>query len=442
MNFTKVINQILLLPACLIMVISFHAQSNSIGQETSVINNINTITTAVPFLLISPDSRSGAMGDVGVAIKPDANSTHWNPAKLAFIDDSKHLGFSMSYSPWLRALVNDINLAYLTGYFKLDRNSAVGVSMRYFSLGNITFTDEFGAVVRDFKPNEFAFDACYSRKLGSNLSAGLSARYIYSNLTGNINVPGSGGTQAGQSVATDLSLYYITNEFKLAEKKADVAIGMNISNIGAKIRYVEGAQRDFIPTNLRLGTAFNMEIDEFNEFTIALDANKLLVPTQPVYERDADGKIVAGTNGPVIFSGRDPNVGVASGIFGSFSDAPGNVVYDGNSREVSGYASSQGDAVYSSFVSRAIFVENQNSPAKVHATVGYWTGSAFSFASPVEVVSSAYYGRVALDTSTGKVLVVYVRSNYVRCKVGTPSSSGITFGSEVTINSDNFGRSS
>ena len=180
--------------------------------------NINTITTAVPFLLISPDSRSGAMGDAGVAIKPDANSTYWNPAKLAFIDDSKDMGFSMSYSPWLRALVNDINLAYITGYKKLDRNSAVGVSLRYFSLGSITFTDNFGGVIRDFKPNEFSLDACYSRKLSNNFGAGLTARYIYSNLTGGTNVGGA-DTKPGQSVSTDLSVYYITNEFKIADKK-------------------------------------------------------------------------------------------------------------------------------------------------------------------------------------------------------------------------------
>ena len=165
MNYKKAIKQIILAPLFLLVVTPFSAQ---ISTQNLSGKNINTITTAVPFLLISPDSRSGAMGDVGVAIKPDANSTYWNPAKLAFIDDSKDMGFSMSYSPWLRALVNDINLAYLTGYKKLDRNSAIGVSLRYFSLGNITFTDNFGTTIRDFKPNEFSLDVCYSRKLSSS----------------------------------------------------------------------------------------------------------------------------------------------------------------------------------------------------------------------------------------------------------------------------------
>jgi hypothetical protein len=324
MNYKKVIKQIFLAPLFLLVVTPFNAQ---ISTQNLSGKNINTITTAVPFLLISPDSRSGAMGDVGVAIKPDANSTYWNPAKLAFIDDSKDMGFSMSYSPWLRALVNDINLAYLTGYKKLDRNSAVGVSLRYFSLGNITFTDNFGATIRDFKPNEFSLDVCYSRKLSSNFGAGLSARYIYSNLTGGTTVGGA-DTKPGVSVSTDLSAYYVTNQFKIAEKKSDVSIGMNISNIGAKMAYTTNAERDFIPTNLRLGTALNMEIDDFNEFTFSIDANKLLVPTQPVYSQ-VNGAVVYGPDlSPIVFSGRDANVGVASGIFGSFSDAPGNVLID------------------------------------------------------------------------------------------------------------------
>ena len=283
-------------------------------------SDINTITTAVPFLLISPDSRSGAMGDAGVAISPDANSIHWNPAKLVFIDPSKDVGFSMSYSPWLRALVNDINLAYLSGYKRINRLSTIGASLRYFSLGNITFTDNFGTTIRDFKPNEFAFDVVYSRKLGDNFSAGLAARYVYSNLTGGTSVGGA-DTKPGQSAAADLSLYYISNSFNLVDKPSTIAFGTNISNIGAKMSYTEAATRDFIPTNFRLGTTLNMELDEFNKFSFSIDANKLLVPTNPYYHP---------TNGDIV-SGRNPDIGVASGIFGSFTDAPGNVFEDNGS---------------------------------------------------------------------------------------------------------------
>ena len=308
-------------------------QTNS-GQitESSTIENINTITTAVPFLLISPDSRSGAMGDVGVAISPDANSIHWNPAKLVFIDPVKDVGFSMSYSPWLRALVNDINLAYLSGYKRIDRLSTIGASLRYFSLGNITFTDNFGTTIRDFKPNEFAFDVVYSRKLGDNFSAGLAARYIYSNLTGGTSVGGA-DTKPGQSAAADLSLYYISNSFNLVAKPSTIAFGTNISNIGAKMSYTEAATRDFIPTNLRLGTTLNMDLDEFNKFSFSIDANKLLVPTNPVYQLE-DGAVVYSNGNPVVFSGRNPDVGVASGIFGSFTDAPGVAVFDDNNNTV------------------------------------------------------------------------------------------------------------
>ena len=300
--------------------LTFSQISNTNQLGGSKINDeINTVTTAVPFLLISPDSRSGAMGDAGVAISPDANAVHWNPAKLVFIDPIDDVGFSLSYSPWLRALVNDINLVYLSGYKRIDRFSTVGASLRYFSLGNITFTDDFGTTIRDFKPNEVALDVVYSRKLSDNFSAGLSARYIYSNLTGGIT-SGGADTKPGQSVATDLSLYYITNSFRLVDKPSTIAFGTNISNIGAKISYTEAAQSDFIPTNLRLGTTLSMELDEFNKFSFSIDANKLLVPTNPVI----------GSDNTTIISGRDNNVGPATGIFGSFNDAPGNVLYDDN----------------------------------------------------------------------------------------------------------------
>lgn len=323
--------------AGLMTVMTFGASSSNAQLSTQELagQQINTITTAVPFLLISPDSRSGAMGDVGVALSPDANSIHWNPAKLSFIEDENDLGFSVSYSPWLRALVNDINLAYLSGYKKIDQNSSVGMSLRYFSLGNITFTDNYGNATRDFKPSEFALDGVYSRKLSDRFGAGIAARYIYSNLTGGISTTG-GDTKAGKSLAVDISAYYETERFNLGEAKSNVAMGINISNIGAKMSYTDAANRDFIPTNLRLGAALNTELDEFNKLTIAFDANKLLVPTQPVYQQ-ANGQTVYGPDGlPVIFSGKDPNVGVATGLFGSFGDAPGDVVIDedGNTVEV------------------------------------------------------------------------------------------------------------
>jgi len=285
---------------------------NAFAQDPSydeLTGGLNTITTAVPFLLISPDSKSGAMGDVGVATTPDANSMHWNPAKLAFVDDD--MGFSMSYVPWLRALVPDINLSYLAGYRKLNDNEAIGLELRYFSLGDITFTDIVGNTIGQYKPSEFALGTSYSRKLSDNFSLAISGRYIYSNLTGGQSAGGI-PTVAGQSIAADIAGYY-TNPIRLAGKDFDLAIGGNISNIGSKISYTETSVKDFIPINLRLGTAIGTEFDDYNKMSFAFDINKLLVPTQPANYNPNDKTWT---------KGMDPEVSVVNGIFQSFWDAP------------------------------------------------------------------------------------------------------------------------
>lgn len=292
------------------------------GQKDDL--TLNTITTAVPFLLISPDSRSGAMGDVGVSLSPDANAIHWNPAKLAFAKSDLEL--SLSVSPWLSKLVSDMYLSYLSGYKKLDDKSAVGGSLRYFSLGDITFTDIQGSEIRVFKPSEYAVDASYAIKLSEKFSGGITARYINSNLTGGLNVGGA-ESKPGRSFAVDVSGYYINDDIKFAGKDAELAFGFNISNIGSKMAYTNTADRDFIPTNLRIGPSITMNIDDYNKLTFAVDFNKLLVPTPPVYFRDSTNTPIIddNTGDYLIAAGKDPNVGVASGIFGSFSDAPGNV---------------------------------------------------------------------------------------------------------------------
>ena len=292
---------------------------NVFAQDPSyddLTGGLNTITTAVPFLLISPDSKAGAMGDVGVATAPDANSIHWNPAKLAFVDDD--MGFSMSYVPWLRALVPDINLSYLAGYRKLNDNEAIGIELRYFSLGDITFTDILGTTIGQYKPSEFALGTSYSRKLPDNFSLAISGRYIYSNLTGGQSAGGI-PTVAGQSIAADIAGYY-TNPIRLGGKDFDLAIGGNISNIGSKISYTETSVKDFIPINLRLGTAIGTEFDDYNKMSFAFDINKLLVPTPPIYKAGSTGQ-----DPDDIVAGMDPKVSVVSGIFQSFWDAPGGV---------------------------------------------------------------------------------------------------------------------
>jgi len=283
--------------------------NNYLGQE------LNTITTAVPFLMISPDARAGAMGDVGVASTPDAASMHWNAAKFAFIE--KDMGFGISYSPWLRELVNDINLAYLTGYKRIDDQSTFAASLLYFSLGDITFTDVIGNTIGNYRPNEFAVDAAYARKLTKNLSGAVALRYIYSNLTQGQFVGGA-ATKPGTSVATDVTIYHEKTYRLKSRQEMTMAWGVSISNIGAKISYSDdNTARDFIPTNLRFGPRVTFDLDEYNTLSFMVDVNKLLVPTPPIY----DTIVINGER--QIKEGMDPDVAVVTGMMQSFYDAPG-----------------------------------------------------------------------------------------------------------------------
>ncbi len=295
---------------------SAQTYSQLLGQD-----DINAITTAVPFLLIAPDSRSGALGDIGVSTSPDANSQHWNAAKYAFIEDK--MGFSVSYSPWLRKLVNDISLAYLTGYYRIDNMSAISGSLRYFSLGMIEFTDKFGNSQGEYKPNEFAIDAAYSRKLGDNISGSVTLRYINSNLTQGQNVNGQ-STQVGQAVATDVGVYY-SKKIKINKTKGRFSFGLSASNIGSKISYSESLERDFIPMNFRFGPSLTLDLDKYNQITMAIDINKLLVPTPPIYAQDTLGNPIPDGNGWKIEEGMDPNRSVGNSIFTSWYDAPGGM---------------------------------------------------------------------------------------------------------------------
>jgi hypothetical protein len=272
---------------------------------------LNAIQTAVPFLTLAPDSRAGAMGDAGVATTPDVYSMHWNPAKYAFIDGKA--GFAISYSPWLRNLVPDINFAMLSGYLRFDKKQVASISLIYNSLGNIQFTDINAQVLREFTPNEWAWDIGYSRLFSDNLSGGIAFRMIYSNLTGGISAQQDQTSKAGISVAADVSSYY-NREITLLGKDALLAFGVNISNIGSKMSYSDSETSDFIPTNMRLGTACTFNLDLYNKITLTTDINKLLVPTPPYYSIDKPDSII---------SGRDPNVSVPVGIFQSFYDAPG-----------------------------------------------------------------------------------------------------------------------
>ena len=294
---------------CLLLTSKVYAQTGLQSKE-SLLGQRNVITTAAPFLLISPDSRSAAMGDLGAATSADANSIHWNASKLAFIEGDG--GISISAAPWLRQLVPDIWFYYMSGYKKIDSKSTVGVSLRYFTLGDIQFTDDQGTSTGDYEPKEFALDGAYARKLSDNLSLGVALRFVLSDLArGQV---GSSGTEikAGMAGAGDISMTYM-NDTKLGGKDFDYTIGGNISNIGNKISYTNEANGDFIPINLRLGTFWNTQLDEYNEIGFGVDFNKLLVPT-PQYTYDSLGEI----SGRVIAD--DPLI---NGMLSSFTDAPG-----------------------------------------------------------------------------------------------------------------------
>lgn len=268
----------------------------------------NNIITAVPFLLIVPDARLGGMGDAGVAVAPDANAMGINPSKLAFLD--KKYGFSVSYSPWLKSLVPDVSLTYLAGFYKPDEKTAIAASLRYFNLGEIQLTDINQQDLGVYSPNELAFDVTYARQMSESFALGTSVRYIYSNLTSGQFSSGQ-QTKAGTAVAIDASAYFKKPTIFLGTD-AILSAGLNLSNIGTKVSYAENGASSFLPANFKLGGASTFLIDDFNQFTFALDFNKLMVPTQPLY--DANGKIIAG---------KDPDRSVPAGIFGSFSDAPG-----------------------------------------------------------------------------------------------------------------------
>lgn len=331
----------------------------------SQFTNRTVITSTVPFLLICPDARSGALGDAGVALTPDANSIHWNPAKFAFIEGQG--GVSTSITPWLRQLVNDVNYGYLAGYGRLGKRSTLAGSLKYFSLGSINFTDQQGNSLGSFNPNEFAVDGAYATQLSKKFSMGVALRFIYSNLTGGLQ--GSGATaKAGIAGAGDISAYY-RDKTKIEGKRLDYAIGINITNIGNKISYTTSANRQFIPINLKLGSYFNYVADDHNEVGFLLDFNKLMIPSNAVYQLDDKGQITYGADGkPVISAGKDPDVPVIQGMLQSFYDAPG-----GFSEEMQEVSISTGVEYWYDklFAARAgFFYENPNKGNRKYLTFG------------------------------------------------------------------------
>jgi hypothetical protein len=283
-------------------IVWFVGASNTSGQA------LRAPSSAVPFLLLTPDARAAGMGDVGVATSPDVNATFWNPAKLVFAE--KKIGASISYTPWFRALgLNDMWFGYLTGYYQINKTQAFGLGLQYSNLGDINFTDPNAQPIIDFTPREFGFAPSFAQKFSDHLSGSIAVRLIYSNLSGNVGLPGPGGPQgrAGVTVGGDIGLYY-NRDLNLGGNDFNWAWGATLTNLGPKISYSTANQREFISTNLKFGTAMTYNPDPYNKLTLAVDVNKLMTPTP---------------DAPLTPGGPRPNNPLISGVFGSFADAPG-----------------------------------------------------------------------------------------------------------------------
>jgi hypothetical protein len=347
------------------------AQYSEIGQEK------NFISTGLPIILIAPDAIASGMGDVGAATTPDAYSAHWNNAKLAFIDGTA--GAYTTYTPWLRKLkVGDMNLFYLAGYYRINDRSTAAASLTYFTLGDIDNTDIDGNKITTLHPNEFTIDASYALKLNDNLSLGATGRFLRSDLTNGQTISdGSSNTatQAANSLAADIGLYYQ----QAIDNTQDFALGAFISNLGAKLSYSnDDNDKEFLPTNLRLGGRYTNRIDEYNKISVMLDLNKLLVPTPPL-RNDTTGWA-------------DYNqIGVIEGALRSFGDAPGGLQEELQEIQISAGA----EYWYSeTFAVRAgYFFEHANKGGRQYATVGvgirysYFTGD-FSYLIPTTTIST------------------------------------------------------
>ena len=307
----------LLMVSLIMMIIS---PSLIFAQDDIKDNEFNPVNTGVTTLGIAPDARGSAMGNLGAATDPDINSQYWNPSKYAFAYSSGGLG--LSYTPWLRKLVNDIFLADLTGYWKVGSgdNQAISASLRYFSLGEVTMNDDTGATLQTINPYEMAIDVGYSRKLSEKFSMGVALRYILSDLSYEDSYSGE-QTTAASAFAADIAGYYVTYPM-VGRNECQFAFGFNINNIGSKVSYNNGANNAFLPTNLRLGASFMFPLADYHTMALGLDLNKLLVPTKP-RQRDFDMDTPEGQAAYEEALDEWENMSPITGIFKSFSDAPG-----------------------------------------------------------------------------------------------------------------------
>jgi hypothetical protein len=331
-----------LIVICVLLMTPLAIAQTVTGADTT----FRPITTAAPFLTISPDARHAAMGDAGAATSPDANAAYWNPAKLVFIDQA--YGGSISWTPWLGKITNDMSITYLSAFYKIKREEVVAFGFKYFDMGDFYARSMLNEPEGTFRPKEFTLDLTYSRLLTEGFSVGLTGRYIHSNLLGSYNGTSITDTKPGNSVAADIGVFY-TKDLKGA-KTNSLSLAAVISNIGAKISYSDDNNKDFLPTNLKLGAAYTTELDPFNSFTFVVDLNKLMVPS-PDRNRNIPDKSLLG------------------GMFGSFSDAP-----DGFSEEIKEFIVNAGIEYWynKTFAGRVgYFSESKEKGNRKYMTVGF-----------------------------------------------------------------------
>lgn len=285
-------------------------------SQSDLADDYNVVKHAVPFLVIAPDSRSGALGEQGAATEPDVWSMHWNPAKYSFT--KKDFGVGFSYTPWLQNLgVKDVFQAYAAGYAKVDKFQTVAASFQYFNLGNVYFTNQDGDLTGvTWSPREFAVDVAYSRLLSKKFSFSIALRYIYSNLTGGVSSTPGESAHAAQTFASDISGYYQTKK-TLAGLQSDLRFGFNISNLGGKMSYSTSGRKDFLPAMLRVAGGSTFKLDEFNDLGVNVEASKLLVQTPRYKYTDTT------TNTDAYQGGENPDASLVQSVFNSFGDAPG-----------------------------------------------------------------------------------------------------------------------
>ena len=340
-----------------LMILLSVASMKAQGSDDDKINQFSPLNTAVPSLAIAPDARGGGMGDNGVSTLPDISSQYWNPSKYAFMESKAGVG--LSYTPWMRKIVNDVALAYLSGYYKLGQydQHAIGASLRYFSLGEVPLHDYGGIQYQSLNPYEMALDLSYSIKLSEGFSLGVAMRYIRSDMGADVD----DGLRPGNSVAADLSGYG-EKYLYLGNNESLWSYGFNISNMGNRISYDGGTTNQFLPTNLRLGTGLLMPLDEYNQIGIYLDFNKYLVPSKPIRLSDEEESV---------FDDRleeYENTNFVKGMIKSFNDAPGG--FSEELKEINISAAAEYNYNNQFFVRGGYFYENQMKGNRQYFSVG------------------------------------------------------------------------